>query len=132
LPIYNRNAAYDISKSNYMPDKKSKKNILNLPKNKKKTRLKSIILAKAFCTAAVLAGVFSTIIYNQVQLLELTEKIVKNNKILNENISINTQLKMKIESSMPLRYIEEYAQENLNMKKINNNQIEYITVTENN
>ena len=67
---------------------------------------------------------------NQVQLNELTTKITAAQQTLDETESVHTQLQMQANASMTLNDVEQYAKDQLDMRKTGKNQVTYITLTE--
>lgn len=130
--MFNRNAAYDFT---LFEDKKivRKENVVKLPKrnNKKKLVLKarSVMTIGVMLSMIALGTTVATFINGQVQLTELTEKIEKASKELEEGKSQYTQISMKQEEQMSLDAVEKKAKEELGMKKIDTYQKEYINVS---
>ena len=73
-------------------------------------------MAVAGCLAVVL-GVVSCVVYNQVQLNELTSQIASVQTQLSEAQSVEVQLQMEASSNMTLTDVEAYAKDQLNMRK---------------
>lgn len=129
-----RNSAYDLSLFEDKPQKRNtQSNVVKIPrkkwkiKTKKKLKLGTALYIAIISSAIV--SMFSSMIYGQVQLTELTDKINESNKVLAENQSIYTQLKMRSESKFSLKSVEEYAENELFMRKIEPSQIEYIVLS---
>ena len=66
------------------------------------------------------------VVYNQVQLTELTEQINTATKQLAEAESVEIQLNMEASQEMDGAAVEEYAQNELGMSKVSNSQITYV------
>ena len=79
---------------------------------------------------AAMLGIVGTFIYGQVRLSELTNEINLSTNELSEKQSVYTQLKMKSQSKLSLQTVEEYAEAQLGMRKIEQNQVEYISLSE--
>lgn len=129
-----RNSAYDLSLFEDKPKKrKERSNVVKMPRKKWKIKTKrrlklGTVLYTAIISSAIVS-IFSVMIYGQVQLTELTDKINSSNKVLAESQSTYTQLKMKAESEFSLSSVEEYAENELFMRKIEPSQIEYIVLS---
>ncbi len=128
-----KNLAYDLSlfeekETNHSAQviQISKKNS-HFMKNKK-NRVLSMLYISFICVGII--SVLAVMIYSRVQLTELTEELNVANKTLSESESINTQLKMKAESQMSLKYVENYARNELFMNKIEPSQIDYIILSD--
>lgn len=122
-----KNVAYDLSLFEEKHNKTN--NVVKLQKrynSSEKTKSANIfgILFLMFVSAAVMA----MMLYSQVQLTELTEQSNAIAKKLNENKSIYTQLQMRAETKYSLKSVEEYAMKNMDMKKADAGQIEYISL----
>ena len=79
----------------------------------------------------VIVAITFVMIYNRVMLTELTDEIAQANKTLNALQGENTLLEMEIAQKMSLDNIEEYATTQLNMGKVEQYQIENISLTQN-
>lgn len=132
----NSNEAYDFTlfepkRQQEVPQRKS--NIIELPKEKleenRRTRNNPLKAVSGFLALAVMLGMVGTMVYGQVQLTELTDQLNSTTKILNENKSVYTQLKMKSDSQLSLETVENYATQKLGMKKIEQNQIEPVELS---
>lgn len=134
----NRNAAYDLSlfepKRQEQVEKVKKNNIIEIPqkqleKNSRPKRNPIKVLA-SFLFIAILGSIVGTMIYGQVQLTELTEEINTASKELAESQSVYTQMKTKMDSQLSVTAVETYAAEELDMRKIEQNQVKYISLSE--
>ena len=145
----NRTEAYDLSLFDTRPltvevggepaSKPSRKqqrrsNVIELPqgeleRNRRTHPLSLRAVAVAGCLAVVL-GVVSCVVYNQVQLNELTSQIAAVQTQLSEAQSVEVQLQMEASSNMTLTDVEAYAKDQLNMRKTGKNQVTYITLNE--
>ena len=90
-------------------------------RNRTRVRLKfyifSIVAAAAF---------LSVFILSLVQCNEITASLNSIKKKIQLQTSENVRLKTQLEQKMSLQKVEKYVQENLNMKHLNNNQINFI------
>ena len=76
---------------------------------------------------------FSTVtlvVYNQVQLTELTDQINTTTQQLEEAESLEVQLNMEASQQMNGSQVEEYATQELGMKKVVSDQVTYVNVAE--
>lgn len=132
----NSNEAYDFAlfepKRQQAPPPKNN-NIIALPQEKleqnRKAKVKPAKAVSTFLVLAVMLGIVSTMVYGQVQLTELTEKLNSATKTYNESTSLYTQLQMKSDSKLSLETVENYATLKLGLKKIDQNQVEPISLS---
>lgn len=133
----NSSEAYDFAlfepKHQQQEAPQKKDNIIALPQKKleqnRRTKVNPAKAVSAFLALAVMLGIVSTMVYGQVQLTELTEKLNAATKTYNESTSVYTQLQMKSDSQLSLETVENYATEKLGLKKIEQNQIESISLS---
>jgi len=133
----NSNEAYDFAlfepkrQQQQVPQKKS--NIIELPQEKleqnRRTRTNPVKAASGFLALIVMLGIVGTMVYGQVQLTELTDQLNSSTKVLSENQSVYTQMKMKSDSQLSLETVENYATQKLGMKKIEQSQIEPVELS---
>ena len=128
------NVAYDLSLFEDKPKVKEKKNKVvkmqrEKPHIKPKTRINPVTALYSVVISVIIVSVFSVMVYSQIQLTELTDKINTVDKALAESKSTYTQLKMRAESQYSLRSVEEYVENELFMKKVEPSQIEYIALS---
>jgi len=95
---------------------------------RRKNNFVKISGAVVFALAVVV--VVSLIIHGQVQLTELNQEISNAQKELEEQQSLYTQLEMKVDASISTSVVEDYAQNNLGMTKVENSQKEFIALSE--
>ena len=108
------NTAYDLSLFEDNPRvRKKKNNVVKIPRKKiqakRKRRLNSKTVLCSAAISAIIVSVFSIMVYSQIQLTELTDKINTVDKTLAESQSTYTQLKMRAESKYSLPSVEEYV-----------------------
>lgn len=108
----------------------SRENVVELPKKEleKNARLRRRPLRKiaaVLCFGIVFATVI-TVVYNQVQLTELTEQINTTTKQLEEAQSLEIQLNMEASQKMNGAAVEEYAKKELGMGKVSSGQVTYV------
>ena len=133
----NSSEAYDFAlfepKRQEQEAPRKKDNIIALPQQKleqnRRTKVNPVKAVSTFLVLAVMLGIVSTMVYGQVQLTELTEKLNAATKTYNESTSVYTQLKMKSDSQLSLETVENYATAKLGLKKIEQNQIEPISLS---
>ena len=117
-----------------VPDRAKKDSVVHLSeKQLRQARNRGINPFKSavaiFCVSIAFTLVAS-VIYGQVQLTELTEKINVATNSLTELESVEIQLQMKATSNMNVDEIEDYAKSQLGMGKINSNQITYVNLAQ--
>lgn len=133
-----QNIAYDFSlfesSEAKKPDKKKKndKNVIKITQNQLyKSRRKKYkplkVIGYALMSLSVLA-IVGIIIVNQIKITEYTEEINAKSKQLEESKSIYTQLKMKVETKLSLKTVEDYAVNILGMKPVEPYQIKYVNM----
>lgn len=116
-------------KQNTKADAKSKDEKGSVKRIKRrKNNFLNISLVVVF--AAVIMVVVGLIIHGQVQLTELNQQISAAQSDLEEQQSLYTQLKMKVDASISTAVVEKYAQEKLGMSKVSNAQKEFISLSE--
>lgn len=123
-----QNTAYDLSL--FEPAKKeqvSKKEPLRVIKTNTKTQPKMNALVRGSIICLVLIAVLSIII-TQVALTEVTMKITKANGEYSEAMSENVRLNSQMASMMSVKNVEKVATQQLGLTKIDESQIEYVTL----
>lgn len=115
-----------INKSEIKDNKPEKKvkNKKTKPKKKYSTaRITGLIIA----SCAVIA-IVCLMISSQVKITELTEQVTKGQTQLAEEQSEYTQLTMRVEASLSLDQVNDYATKKLGMTPTENYQIQYINM----
>jgi cell division protein FtsL len=133
LGISEKNLAYDLSLFEVNPkEQKYRDNIVKLPEHEagKKTKQRSTTAMLGVCSLAISVSILGMTVYNQVQLSELTSEIYITRKCLNDSHSEYNRLKIKLESQLTPEDMEKYSIENLGMKRVDDEQIEYISLSE--
>lgn len=149
MALRNRTEAYDLSLFETRPLKvevggqpaekpaqrqKRRNNVIELPeKDLKKNRRAhphSLKMAAVIGTCTLMLATVGCVVMNQVQLNELTSQITAAQQTLDETESVHTQLQMQANASMTLNDVEQYAKDQLDMRKTGKNQVTYITLTE--
>lgn len=121
-----------IVKKGQKPEKQNTEDESNHKHHKRIRRRKNnfIKISGAVVFALAVVVVVSLIIHGQVQLTELNQQISNAQKNLEEQQSLYTQLEMKVDASISTSVVEDYAQNNLGMTKVENSQKEFIALSE--
>ncbi|WP_050697425.1 hypothetical protein [Anaeromassilibacillus senegalensis] len=137
MATHRKGEAYDFElfepKRQLEQEQQQKNNIIRLPqeqleKNRrpKHRGLKVISMSLFLLAMMTIAG---SLVYGQVRLTELTEDINTYSTVLEEQQSVYVQLKMKSDAKLSLQTVEDYAENNLGMRKIEQSQVEYISLS---
>ena len=106
--------------------------IIELPKQKKSPKTKKLLkLASFILCGAVMFSIVAAFIYNQALLTETTEDLRAAQAVLDEELSVEVQLRSKLSEKYTAEYLAAYASDNLNMRKVSPSQIEYFSVYKN-
>ena len=123
------NMAYDLS---LFENRGSKNKVLEMPRIKSRTHTVKVkrvsFRAKVLAFFIFCVVALTTIIFNQIQLTELTDKIRIKNSLLAEKNSIYTQLEVQRSAKFSSESLEDYAKDKLNMQKTDPSQVEYVTL----
>ena len=119
--------AYDLSRFEDRP----KAVVLEKVETKKQKKTAELSLKKLLLVGTVIIAITFVMIYNRVMLTELTDEIAQANKTLSTLQGENALLEMEIAQQMSLDNIEEYATTQLNMGKVEQYQVESISLTQN-
>ncbi len=149
MALRNRTEAYDLSlfetrpltvevggqtKAKPAQKQQRRNNIIELPQDQvEKNRRRGLQPLRAVAvvfTLALMLTIVGSVVFNQVQLNELTTQIASAQQQLAEQESVHTQLQMEANSAMTLSDVEAFAQDQLDMHKVGKNQVTYITLTE--
>lgn len=126
------NTAYDFDRFSPQQDSKKKNNVVQMPVPRpqphKKMALGPILRRAAVC--AICFGMFGGLIYNQMTINELNTTIQKQSASLNRSQNEYIQLEMAAQARMTTEEVERYAVDVLGMQKLQNNQIEYIRMND--
>lgn len=79
--------------------------------------------------AVLLLAMISTLLYGRIKVDELDRKIQSKKNEIKSAQSENVRLNTTLDSMISLKNVEEYAQNNLGMVKMDNHQIEYIDLS---
>ena len=133
---HHHNEAYDFAmfEPKRVDESKQRNNIIELPKEKleenRRHKLNPFHVVFTFFFMTILMGIVGTMIYSQVQLTELTDQLNSASKQLEEEQSVYTQLKMKSDAQVSLEMVEDYAKDQLGMKKIDQSQVVCISLSD--
>ena len=137
MAFLSSNNAYDISvfedENLENQDLYKKNKVVKIPKKKieqaKRRKRNPLKLTVGFLFSAVVVAVVGMIIYSQVQLTELNQKISEAQETLENSQSEYTQMQMNVDAKYTTSIIEEYAQDKLGMTKANNSQKEFVDLS---
>lgn len=105
--------------------------------NKRKNKLNNIVPAEVRKNSIVKAGavllgllmVLGMLIYMQAKLDDVNRQIARSQQTLEETMSENVRLQMKLNSIISIDKVEDYAVNTLGMVKIESGQVEYIDLS---
>ena len=137
MAFLSSNNAYDISvfedENLENQDLHKKNKVVKIPKKKfeqaKRRKRNPLKLTVGFLFSAVVVVVVGMIIYSQVQLTELNQKISEAKETLENSQSEYTQMQMNVDAKYTTSIIEEYAQDKLGMTKANSSQKEFVDLS---
>ena len=119
--------AYEQYEERFPVSQEQKRNlrVAPTPRRRKKARVRPSLMG---CFAVVaIAAVY--ILFCQMQLTELTTEVSRQNDALSELTAENVSLTTRQMSSVNLDEVEKYAVNTLGMVKMDNSQIEYVSLT---
>ena len=133
---YERNAARKIATApaKRRAPQRPQLEIVRAPKRtssqaRNEMRRTSLQTAKILSVAVLLIAMLATLLYGRLKADELDREISSLNTQLEAAQSENVRLNMEIESVISLKNVEDYAQSQLGMVKMEANQIEYIDLS---
>ena len=137
MAFLSSNNAYDISvfedENLENQDLHKKNKVVKIPKKKfeqaKRRKRNLLKLTVGFLFSAVVVVVVGMIIYSQVQLTELNQKISEAQETLENSQSEYTQMQMNVDAKYTTSILEEYAQDKLGMTKANSSQKEFVDLS---
>lgn len=137
MAFLSSNNAYDISvfedENLENQDLHKKNKVVKIPKKKieqaKRRKRNPLKLTVSFLFSAIVVAVVGMIIYSQVQLTELNQKISEAQETLENSQSEYTQMQMNVDAKYTTSIIEEYAQDKLGMTKANSSQKEFVDLS---
>lgn len=120
------NTAYDLSRFEPKEERSHQPKRRRKPKYRLRQDLPRVIAMLMVMTVAI--GIFGYMLYSRVQIAELSNQISAAKSELSEAESEYDYLNMQVQSKTSLANVEEYARNELGMKKLDNYQVEYITI----
>lgn len=87
-----------------------------------------LTLTRNLAVVALILCLSTYMVYGQVQLSELNDQVSSATTELEQLQSVGIQLEMKAQSDMNIDEIEEYVTSELNMRKVNSEEITYVNV----
>ena len=127
---YERNAARKIETTVVPAADKPKMELVNKPKktlNQVKREMHASALQSAI--SIFLLSMLSALLYGRIKVDELDRQISAAETKITTAQSENVRLNMQLDSMISLKNVEEYAQTNLGMVKMESYQIEYIDLS---
>lgn len=133
---YERNAARQIKPTKVPSAEKPKMELVSKPKKtgaqlKREMHLGALQSAKIIAISVFLLAMLSGLLYGRMKVDELDRQISSVQTKISTAQSENVRLNMKLDSMISLENVEQYAQENLGMVKMESYQIEYIDLSGN-
>ena len=128
----NGNAAYDFDRFSPQEQQNTAK-VIPLPvehREPQPQRQSPLKFLKYLLICAVCVGMFGSLVYNELTLNELNTNIQKTTLMLERAQSEYVQLEMAAASRLTLEEIERYAVDVLGMQKLQNNQLQYIRMSD--
>lgn len=125
----NGNTAYDLSKF----EEKKKRPAVEVVTPKRAARKRTVLgmnPAKAILMLVVVGVLASVLIYNRVLIIEANEEIRQANKQMTILQSEGTRLDMELEGKTSLKNVEDYATKNLGMQKLEKQQVQYVSLSD--
>ncbi len=126
-PIGATNAAYDLSLFEEV-ERQPKIEEVKLPKKQKVLNMSPL---KMLSLGAVVVALVSILLYSNVMLSEITAEVNAATSTLEDLNNEYTRLEMELNRKMSIGAIEEYATETLNMSKIEQYQVEMVSINSN-
>lgn len=126
-PIGATNAAYDLSLFEEV-ERQPKIEEVKLPKKQKVLNMSPL---KMLSIGAVVVALVSVLLYSNVMLSEITAEVNAATSTLEDLNNEYTRLEMELNRKMSIGAIEEYATETLNMSKIEQYQVEMVSINSN-
>lgn len=123
--------AYDLNnfaaKTGEEHDKELKASSLRLIKNRR--REKAVAPVRLIMAAALVVAIATVMIYSQVVLTELTAETNEYESMIGTLNTEYMRLGSELEASTSIKTLEESAEKNLGLSKIDSSQIEYVNLT---
>ena len=123
--------AYDlenfVAKTGDEHDAELKKRTLRIIENRR--RVKAVAPVKIILAAVVAVAICVTMIYSQVVLTELTSEVGFYENRITELDTEYVRLQSKLEAITSIKTLEEAAENELGLAKIDSSQVEYVNLT---
>jgi len=131
---YEKNAARKIETVDVPLADKPKMELVKKPKKtfvqiKKEMHASALQSAKIIAISVFLLSMLSALLYGRIKVDELDRQISAAETKITTAQSENVRLNMQLDSMISLKNVEEYAQNNLGMVKMESYQIEYIDLS---
>ncbi|MCI8497352.1 MAG: hypothetical protein HFE85_03755 [Clostridiales bacterium] len=120
------NTAYDLSRFEPKEERSSAPKRRRKPKYRLRHDVPRVLAMLTVMAAAI--GIFGFMLYSHVQITELSDQISSAKSDLSQAQSEYDYLNMQVQSKTSLANVEDYARNVLGMKKLDNYQVEYITI----
>ncbi len=101
----------------------------NSQKSQRRRHNPLVIMVISLLTIAV-AAVSAFIVYNNVVINELNEKILSSNKIIENQTNLEAQYQLKIDSKLTSDIVQDYAENKLGMTQVQNAQKEFVELAD--
>lgn len=125
MAVSNSSAAYDLSA--YAAANQRQKPQLQVVANKKsRTAVRSVLNLRVISAFVIVVTLVSLMVYNQVQLNEVSGRVNALSAQLRELESEKTRMMSELEATLSLRTIEEQAKHELGMNRLDKYQTTYI------
>ncbi len=98
-------------------------------RSQRRKRNPVVILSVSMLTIIV-AAVFSLIVYNNVMINELSEKIIEANGVIENQENLEAQYQLKIDRKLTDQKVQEYAEQKLGMVQANSAQKQFVSLTD--
>lgn len=112
----------------------NKSNVVRIPQRKiekaRRRKHNPLAIGAGLLFSSIVVFLIGAVIFGQVQLTELNQQIADAEEELRNSQSEYTQMKMNVDAKYTTAIIEEYAQEELGMTKVSNNQKEFVDLSE--
>jgi len=122
--------AYDLAQ--FAPSVERQPRVEVVRTQKKKNKTKKALKARLITYVIMLTVLMMGTVYSRIQLTEVRSDINKKNTELTKIESENAYLNYEMESMVSLKNAEEYAVDELGLVKLDSNQIEYVTLRDEN
>ena len=125
----NHSSAYNFE---LFEPKQTKAKIIKMPERtivQKKVKQKAALkVFNMLAVCVITLSLLSVVLYSRVQINEMGDQIIAAREDLDVANTEYTRMQLELEAKTSIKNVEEYAKQNLNMYKLEQNQIEFITV----